>query len=46
VVTAVAWTGQRFEDHQTWRLPRRQDTRRAETAPDPATPGLMEASDT
>jgi 3',5'-cyclic AMP phosphodiesterase CpdA len=46
VVTAVAWTGQRFEDHQTWRLPRRQDTRRAETAPDPATPGQMEAADT
>ena len=46
VVTAVAWTGQRFEDHQTWRLPRRQDTRRAETAPDPATPGEMEAAAT
>ncbi|MFZ4164923.1 metallophosphoesterase family protein [Brevundimonas sp. NPDC058933] len=44
VVTAVVWTGQRFEDHQTWRLPRRQDTRRAETAPDPATPGEMEAA--
>ncbi|WP_312146726.1 metallophosphoesterase [Brevundimonas sp.] len=44
VVTAVGWTGQRFEDHQTWRLPRRQDTRRAETAPDPATPGEMEAT--
>ena len=35
VVTAVVWTGHRFEDHQAWRLPRRQDTRRAETAPDP-----------
>lgn len=44
VVTAVVWTGQRFEDHQTWRLPRRQDTRRAETAPDPATPGEMESA--
>ena len=44
VVTAVVWNGQRFEDHQTWRLPRRQDTRRAETAPDPATPGEMEAA--
>jgi len=44
VVTAVVWTGQRFEDHQTWRLPRRQDTRRAETAPDPVTPGEMEAA--
>ena len=44
VVTAVVWTGQRLEDHQTWRLPRRQDTRRVETAPDPATPGEMEAA--
>jgi 3',5'-cyclic AMP phosphodiesterase CpdA len=44
IVTAVVWTGHRFEDHQTWRLPRRQDTRRAETAPDPATPGEMEAA--
>lgn len=44
VVTAVAWTGQRFEDHQVWRLPRRQDTRRVETAPDPVTPGEMEAA--
>jgi len=44
VVTAVVWTGQRFEDHQTWRLPRRQDTRRAETAPDPVAPGEMEAA--
>ena len=45
VVTAVAWTGQRFEDHQTWRLPRRQDTRRFETAPDPAAAGEMESAD-
>ncbi len=44
VVTAVVWTGRRFEDHQTWRLPRRQDTRRPETAPDPAKPGEMEAA--
>ena len=44
VVTAVVWTGQRFEDHQVWRLPRRQDTRRAETAPDPEAPGEMEAA--
>ncbi|MNH51726.1 3',5'-cyclic adenosine monophosphate phosphodiesterase CpdA [compost metagenome] len=44
VVTAVVWTGQRFEDHQTWRLPRRQDTRRIETAPDPVMPGEMEAA--
>jgi 3',5'-cyclic AMP phosphodiesterase CpdA len=42
VVTAIAWTGERFEPHQTWRLPRRQDTRRPETAPDPAVPGAME----
>lgn len=42
VVTAVAWTGSGFEDRQTWRLPRRQDTRRADTAPDPDTPGAME----
>lgn len=46
VVTAVAWTGQGFEDRQTWRLPRRQDTRRAETAPDPDTPGVMEQAAT
>ena len=45
VVTAVVWTGRQFEDHQVWRLPRRQDTRRAETAPDPTTPGEMEAAD-
>lgn len=42
VVTAVAWTGSRFEDSQSWRLTRRQDTRRPETAPDPSTPGEME----
>lgn len=42
VVTAVAWTGSRFEDSQSWRLPRRQDTRRPETAPDPSAPGEME----
>jgi 3',5'-cyclic AMP phosphodiesterase CpdA len=44
VVTAVAWTGQRFEDSQSWRLPRRQDTRRPETAPDPSAPGEIERS--
>jgi len=33
VVTAMAWTGQAFEARQTWRLPRRQDTRSAVTAP-------------
>ncbi|MBA3048606.1 MAG: metallophosphoesterase [Alphaproteobacteria bacterium] len=41
-VTAIAWTGDRFEPHQTWRLPRRQDTRRTATAPDPNTAGQME----
>lgn len=42
VVTAVAWNGQSFEDSQSWRLPRRQDTRKAATAPDPETPGERE----
>ncbi|MFN4042060.1 MAG: metallophosphoesterase family protein [Brevundimonas sp.] len=41
-VTAVAWDGQRFADHQVWRLPRRQDTRHRETAPDPKAPGQLE----
>lgn len=41
-VTAMAWTGSQFEPHQTWRLPRRQDTRRTETAPDPNTAGERE----
>jgi hypothetical protein len=44
VVTAVAWTGDRFEDHQVWRLPRRQDTRKIATAPDPNAPGEREAA--
>ena len=44
VVTAVAWTGERFEPHQTWRLPRRQDTRKTATAPDPNAPGEREAA--
>lgn len=43
VVTAIAWTGERFEPGQTWRLPRRQDTRKTATAPDPATPGERES---
>ncbi|WP_420470552.1 metallophosphoesterase family protein [Brevundimonas sp. FT23042] len=43
-VTAVAWTGDRFEDKQAWRLPRRQDTRRTATAPDPDVPGEREAA--
>lgn len=41
-VTAVAWLGDRFEPHQTWRLPRRQDTRKPATAPDPSSPGVLE----
>lgn len=43
-VTAMAWTGTRFEPHQTWHLPRRQDTRHSETAPNPAIPGEREAA--
>lgn len=31
-VTAMAWTGIRFEPHQTWHLPRRQVPRQPETA--------------
>lgn len=42
VVTAVAWNGSAFEDSQSWRLPRRQDTRKAATAPDPQMPGERE----
>ena len=43
-VTAMAWTGERFEPSQTWRLPRRQDTRKTATAPDPNAPGEREAA--
>ncbi|MFJ6025563.1 metallophosphoesterase family protein [Brevundimonas sp. NPDC092305] len=42
VVTAIAWTGDGFAPSQTWRLPRRQDTRHAETAPDPNQAGQKE----
>jgi 3',5'-cyclic AMP phosphodiesterase CpdA len=42
VVTAIAWNGRDFKPAQTWRLPRRQDTRRRSTAPDPARPGALE----
>lgn len=42
VVTAITWTGDRFEPGQTWRLPRRQDTRKTSTAPDPNVPGARE----
>ena len=43
-VTAMAWINGAFVPHQTWRLPRRQDTRKAATAPDPAAPGDLEAA--
>jgi 3',5'-cyclic AMP phosphodiesterase CpdA len=42
VVTAIAWDGERFSPGQVWRLPRRQDTRRPATAPDPVRPGALE----
>lgn len=42
VVTAMEWTGQAFEPGSEWKLPRRQDTRKATTAPDPTMPGPME----
>jgi len=38
VVTALAWRGSAFEPSEVWRLPRRQDTRRPETAPSPFKP--------
>ncbi|HEY1224498.1 MAG TPA: metallophosphoesterase [Brevundimonas sp.] len=41
-VTAMAWRGDGFEPAETWGLNRRQDTRRAATAPDPAVPGDKE----
>ncbi len=43
-VNAIAWTGDRLECSQSWKLPRRQDTRHRETAPDPAVPGAKEAA--
>lgn len=42
VVTAMAWDGNAFAPSRTWRLPRRQDTRHAATAPDPAVAGEKE----
>ena len=42
VVTVQEWTGDRFEPGEVWRLPRRQDTRHPETAPDPGVPGEKE----
>ena len=44
IVTVIQWTGTAFERGQTWRLPRRQDTRHAETAPDPETAGVLETA--
>lgn len=41
-VTAISWDGERFEPGQTWKLPRRQDTRRIATAPDPNMAGEKE----
>ncbi|WAC60027.1 metallophosphoesterase family protein [Brevundimonas sp. SL130] len=41
-VTALAWDGQAYSSQQIWRLPRRQDTRKAATAPSPDTPGVLE----
>jgi len=43
-INAIAWTGASFECSQSWKMPRRQDTRHAETAPDPAMPGVKEAA--
>lgn len=42
VVTAMEWNGTSFQPGPEWKLPRRQDTRKAATAPDPTTPGAME----
>lgn len=44
VVTVIAWDGQAFSPAEAWRLPRRQDTRHRASAPDPATPGALEAA--
>jgi 3',5'-cyclic AMP phosphodiesterase CpdA len=41
-VTALAWDGRDYSPHQVWRLPRRQDTRKAATAPSPNRPGELE----
>jgi 3',5'-cyclic AMP phosphodiesterase CpdA len=41
-VTALAWDGRGYSPHQVWRLPRRQDTRKAATAPSPNRPGELE----
>jgi 3',5'-cyclic AMP phosphodiesterase CpdA len=44
VVTVIAWDGSTFAPSETWRLPRRQDTRHAASAPDPVAPGAREAA--
>jgi 3',5'-cyclic AMP phosphodiesterase CpdA len=44
VVTIIAWDGSAFAPAETWRLPRRQDTRHVESAPDPSVPGAREAA--
>lgn len=41
-VTAITWTDAAFEPGQTWILPRRQDTRKLSTAPDPNEAGAKE----
>ena len=41
-VTVMAWDGKRFEPDKVWTLPRRQDTRKVGTAPDPNAPGERE----
>jgi len=45
-VTAMAWDGTAYVESQTWRLPRRQDTRRTATAPDPNAAGERELAAT
>jgi len=44
VVTVMQWSGSHFEPGQAWHLPRRQDTRHVETAPNAALPGLLETA--
>lgn len=46
VVTAITWDGTSFGPGETWRLPRRQDTRRRATAPHPNVPGAREQAAT
>jgi 3',5'-cyclic AMP phosphodiesterase CpdA len=45
-VTVVAWVGDRFEPSDVWKLPRRQDTRKLATAPNPNAPGEREMAAT